>query len=216
MFFFQFLDFFCSSSFSCFSTEHFLSGQRSDSGKVVWWRHSHDSAAAASAQRILIHCLAFWCIFDMQKGIPALKNLTNYFNLFSTTDRDAGILRTDVSGLCVSAVCGDEERGMTSGVRGNASKIKEIWKQRSCFNNGILGVSAEPQIQWVYSKLHREWSTHLINHSRLKRSSIDYFNVQFFDPLLFALVPLGYIFLLGENTWCTGGDLIWHLHGFIM
>lgn len=45
---------------------------------------------------------------------------------------------------------------------------------------------------------------------------IDYFNVQFFDPLLFALVPLGYIFLLGENTWCTGGDLIWHLHGFIM
>lgn len=171
MFFFSSVfRYFCSSSFSCFSTERFLSGQRSDPGKVVWWRHSHDSAAAASAQRILIHCLAFWCIFDMQKGIPALKNLTNYFNLFSTTDRDAGILRTDVSGLCVSAVCGDEERGMTSGVRGNASKIKEIWKQRSCFNNGILGVSAEPQIQWVYSKLHREWSTHLINHSRLKRS----------------------------------------------
>lgn len=83
MFFFSSVfRYFCSSSFSCFSTEHFLLGQRSDSGKVVWWRHSHDSAAAASAQRILIHCLAFWCIFDMQKGIPALKKFDKLLQPF--------------------------------------------------------------------------------------------------------------------------------------
>ena len=227
---------FCSSSLSCFLTERLLSGQRSDSGTVIWWRHLHDSAAAASVQRILILCLAFWCIFDMQKGIPALKNLTNYFNLFSTTDRGAGILRTDVSGFCVSAVCGDEERGMTSGVQNQRELETEVmfqqWDSRcerwtpnpvSVFKTtpAWLRDPVTPLMRpccciWSSDSDFSKWILSLNPHpSSSPRSRhmlcppillicpvwnarwIDYFNVQFFDPLLFVLMPLGYTVVIG-------------------